>query len=444
MKNTTLLKLNYFHALLAVVILAGFSSCSSSKDAANANDGIYGAASQKEEIVMVKDSRSGYYQNYFTQERQEVDDIITDIDNYQSYQETDTVYVDEGYEQGKAPWSYSDTKVTVHVGVGFGGYWGWGSPCFGWGYGYAGYGWGYPCGGWGWGYPGYGWGWGYPGYGWGWGYYPPYWGGYPPYYRPYPPYYGGYTYGKRYASNYGRFNTASLYNNSNSLSNRYYRSSDYNRRAQSRTYRSSSYPSNSQYKGNYNRSSRSNNRSYQPNNRSYNKPSNRSYTPRNSSPSPSMRSSSPGMSRGSSMGRSSGRRNLSYSNIREAQQSGRAAYAESNGTNRTFVKRSGANKETKATRVSYTRPTRSTQYVNNSQVKRPLRMTKSNSAGSSYRSSSGNRSSYSKSSSGRSTVSRSSGSSVRSSSGSSSVRSSGSSSGSSRSSRSSSSPRSKQ
>jgi hypothetical protein len=357
MKNTTLLKLNYFHALLSVVVLAGFSSCSSSQNASS--DGIYGPSSQKEEIVMVKDNQAGYYQNYFSQERQEVDEIITDIDNYNSYQEdTDTIYVDDEYDQGKAPWSYSDTQVTVHIGVGFGGYWGWGSPCFGWGYGYAGYGWGYPCGGWGypgygWGYPGYGWGypgygWGYPGWGWG---YPPYWGGYPPYN-------GRYTYGKRYASNYGRFNTANVYGNRNSLSNRYYRSSDYNRRVQSRDYRSS-YPSNSGNKSNYNRSSRNNNRNYQPNNRSYNKSNNRSYTPRNSSPAPRARSSSPSMSRGSSMGRSSGRRNLSYSNIRADQRNNRPAYAGTirgtNTTNRTFVKRSDAQREAKATRVKATK-----------------------------------------------------------------------------------------
>ena len=204
MKNSTPFKNILFYSISFILLSMGLFSCSSSQQAYNDGDGIYGNPETKGEVVMVRDTRTDYYQNYFTGENENSQEIFTDIDAYEGYSDTDTVYVDNQYENGNPPWEQTVSSVSINVNVGFGG-WGRGGCGYG-GYGgyyggfYGGYGgWGYPCYGYGYGY-GFGWG-----YGWGYGgYYPGY---YPPYYPGYyPPYYERSTYGKRYASNTGRIN----------------------------------------------------------------------------------------------------------------------------------------------------------------------------------------------------------------------------------------------
>jgi len=340
MKNITQLRNSLLSGLFMVILLGVFSSCSSSKNAHYSDDGIYGTtpSQPQEEVVMVRDTRSDYYQNYFSGEKEIHEEIFTDIDAYQGYQDTDTVYVDDQYVGGNPPWEYSNSNVSVNFSLGFGGGWGWGYP--GWGAG------------WGWGYPGWGWGpgWGYPGWGWGpgWGYYPPY--------------YGHYTYGRRYAHNTSRLNTRGVYNE-RTLSSRYNRSSsNYDRRLASSNYSRGRYPS----------SARNLNRSYQRStgtrsssryNRSTNRGSNSKYYNRSAPRSRSYRGtrSSSGMSRGGmsrggmsrggmsrgGMSRSSGRRNLSYIDLDNS----------SYGSNRTFVKRNTGIKDVAARngRISYSK-----------------------------------------------------------------------------------------
>ncbi len=349
MKNITQTRNLLFSGLSMVILLGVFSSCSSSKNTHYSDDGIYGTtpSQPQEEVVMVRDTRSDYYQNYFSGEKEIHEEIFTDVDSYQGYQDTDTVYVDEQYAGGYPPWEYSNSNVSVNFSVGFGGGWGygWGYPCYGWGWGWSGYGWGYPCGGW-----GYGWGWGYPGYGWGY----PGWG-WGPGWGYYPPYYGHYTYGKRYAHNTSRLNTRGVYNE-RTLSSRYNRSSsNYDRRLASNNYSRGRYPNSarnldrSYQRSTRNRSgsnyNRSTNRGY--NSRSYNRsaPGSRSYRGTRSSSGMSRGGMSRGgMSRGG-MSRSSGRRNMSYIDLDNS----------SYGSNRTFVKRNTGVKSvaTNNNRISY-------------------------------------------------------------------------------------------
>ena len=426
MKNITQQRNSLLSGLYMVILLGMFSSCSSSKNTHYSDDGIYGTtpSQPQEEVVMVRDTRSDYYQNYFSGEKEIHDEIFTDIDSYQGYQDTDTIYVDEQYAGGNPPWEYSNSNVSINFSVGFGGGWGygWGSPCYGWGWGWSGYGWGYPCGGWGygygWGYPGYGWGypgygWGYPGYGWGypgWGYYPPY--------------YGNYTYGKRYAHNTSRLNTRGVYNE-RTLSSRYKRSSsNYDRRLASNNYSRGRYPNSAQNLGrSYQRSSRSRSGS------TYNRSTNRNYNSRSynrSSPrSGSYRGtrSSSGMSRGSmsrgGMSRSSGRRNMSYIDLDNS----------SYGSNRTFVKRNTGVKDVAANngRISYSKARGNSNYQRIARTNPAVSRgnsgsyrggTNSNVRSSSTRSSSGKSNSSSRSGSySRSSSRSSSGSSFRSSGG---------------------------
>lgn len=357
MKNITHPRNTLFTSISLILLLGVFSSCSSSKNGYYSDDGIYGKTDsrEKEEVVMVRDTRSDYYQNYFAGEKEYHDEIFTDIDSYKGYQDSDTVYVDEGYVEGNPPWEYSNSQVTVNIGLGFGGGWGWGYgwgyPYYGWGYPGWAYGWNYPYYGWGWGYPGWGWtypgwGWGYPGYGWGhpgWG-----WG---PGWGYYPPYHGPYTYGKRYAHNTSRLNTTNVYNE-RSLSSRYNRSSSNFDRRVATNYSRGRYPSSADKSARtYDRSSRTGaSRSNPSYNRSsggkYNSPSSRGYNSRSyNRSSPGVRSSS-GMSRGGGMSRSSGRRHMSYVDLDNTPY----------GSNKTFIKRGNTVKRASGdSRISYSK-----------------------------------------------------------------------------------------
>ncbi len=339
---TSLKNKNFYGVGLGFLIMALYS-CGSSKQAYNSNDGIYGTPASNEAVVMVRDTKSDYYQNYFAGENELSQEIFTDIDAYEGYNDADTLYAENEYDNGNPPWEYSTSSVSINFNVGFGGYgpygWAYGWNGFGYGWGYPGYFWGYPRYGWGypgygWGYPGYGWGypgygWGYPGYGWGypgygWGYYPPHYPGYPGYYRP------G-TYGKRYAHNTGRDATYQRFNTRNiSPENKFNPA----RRSSSTRNLASSYDSNRYRTANRNSSSQiKNSRSYrQRSNYSrsnegsngYNKFGNnrsRNYNSRSSnynsrSSAPAYRSGSSGY-RGSSSGSrsSSRRREMSYNNV---------------------------------------------------------------------------------------------------------------------------------
>ena len=378
MKNFTSLKNICFYGVSLILLTGGLYSCGSSQQAYNEGDGIYGSPQTKGEVVMVRDTKSDYYQNYFAGENQNSQEIFTDIDAYEGYNDTDTIYVENQYSNGNPPWEQSSSNVTISFNMGFGGYYGWGYPYYGYGYGwgYPGYGWGYP--GYGWGYPGYGWGypgygWGYPGYGWG---YPGYgWGHYPPYY---PGYYERATYGKRYANNsgsingnYGRMNTRNI-----STENKFNRA--YSRSANSRNV-ASSYGTNSRGSSSrYGTTQGNNNRSYQ-NRSSYNRansssnyrnnssgnnsgsykrsaaPASRSYSsPSSRSGSSGMRSGSSGMRSGSSgMRSSSGRRQMSYNNMDSSPTS----------SNRKFVKKTTSYESAASNeRVSYTTAKNSNTY----------------------------------------------------------------------------------
>ena len=80
MKNFTLLKKFFFTSLSTLLLISVFGACSSSKQAYQSDDGIY--SSGTDEVVMVRDSRTEYYQNYFAGERELSEQIFTDIGTF--------------------------------------------------------------------------------------------------------------------------------------------------------------------------------------------------------------------------------------------------------------------------------------------------------------------------------------------------------------------------
>ncbi len=131
MKNDKNYKYILTFTSLILLIIFSTTSCITPQDAYN-NDGIYGSQNSNKEVVLVKDSKSDYYQEYFSGEsgRYEIDedDVFTDIDNYEGYAETDTLYVEDQYNEGYAPWDYNtDVSINFYGGFGYygyGGYWG--------------------------------------------------------------------------------------------------------------------------------------------------------------------------------------------------------------------------------------------------------------------------------------------------------------------------------
>ena len=138
MRNITPFKKYLFNSSILGLLLVVFASCSSSQRAYTEGDGIYGSPEPKEEVVMVRDTRTDYYQNYFSGERNNSEEIFTDIDAYEGDYDNDTLYVEDQYV-GNPPWEATGSNVSISFSVGVGGYYGWGAPCYGWG-GY--YGWG--------------------------------------------------------------------------------------------------------------------------------------------------------------------------------------------------------------------------------------------------------------------------------------------------------------
>ena len=70
MKNITQLKNILFNSIALGLLTVGFSSCSSTQQAYNEDDGIYGSGQTKQEVVMVRDTKTDYYQNYFSGEKE--------------------------------------------------------------------------------------------------------------------------------------------------------------------------------------------------------------------------------------------------------------------------------------------------------------------------------------------------------------------------------------
>lgn len=118
-----------------------------------------------------------HYQDYFGSLKEDYQ-VMTDVDNYSSTNDSTVVADNTGYA-ARPSWGSNPDNVTINI---YDTGWGWNSwygPGLGWGWNY---GWGWNS----WYGPGWGWGWNY---GWGWnagwawgGYYGPYWGGYYPYY----------------------------------------------------------------------------------------------------------------------------------------------------------------------------------------------------------------------------------------------------------------------
>jgi len=203
MKKIILIKSAVPVFLFGILALTGLVSCTSTQGMYSENDGIYESTTppvrtKSEQVVIINDGSGQKYQKYFETEANNIytgeDEIFTNIDTYSSYNDTlqGNIIINNYYNEGAAPWGYTDEYATVNINMGYGGYWGY--PYYGfYNMGYGGY-WGYG------GYGGYGGYWGYDRYWffggyWG-GYYPPY-AGFDPLY---PPYYGNYTHGKR--SNY--------------------------------------------------------------------------------------------------------------------------------------------------------------------------------------------------------------------------------------------------
>ena len=116
MKNFTSFKNILFYSISVIALSSLLYSCSSSQQAYNDGDGIYGAPEKKNEVVMVRDTRTDYYQNYFSGENENSQEIFTDIDAYEGYAENDTVYV-ENYNNGNPPWEKTTSSVSISFNV---------------------------------------------------------------------------------------------------------------------------------------------------------------------------------------------------------------------------------------------------------------------------------------------------------------------------------------
>ena len=66
MKIFTPFKNIVFYSISLTLLSAGLFSCSSSQQAYNDGDGIYGSPQTKSEVVMVRDTKTDYYQNYLS------------------------------------------------------------------------------------------------------------------------------------------------------------------------------------------------------------------------------------------------------------------------------------------------------------------------------------------------------------------------------------------
>ena len=121
MKNITIpiFSARYFWGISLVSII--LVSCGSNKSAYHSGDGIYGEPEPEpqEEVVMVRDTKNDYYQNYFSGERENNEEYFTDIESYEGYA-ADTMYVEKGYTQGYAPWGSNSSNVSVNFSIGFG------------------------------------------------------------------------------------------------------------------------------------------------------------------------------------------------------------------------------------------------------------------------------------------------------------------------------------
>ena len=105
-------------------------------------DGIYGNSEVRNVERVPNSNSNNHYQDYFSslQDDNQSTEIFTDIDNYNSFNDTNQVN-DDDY----AGWGNNTAETSINLNSYNSGF------SFGLGYGYSSYGWGYPY--YGWNYP---------------------------------------------------------------------------------------------------------------------------------------------------------------------------------------------------------------------------------------------------------------------------------------------------
>ncbi|MEQ6125184.1 hypothetical protein AAON49_13330 [Pseudotenacibaculum sp. MALMAid0570] len=124
--------------LLSLFVLVLGSSCTIYQNVPD-DDGIYSTSEKKEPRVIVEnsDEHKDYEKNYFSKELEKIDqingtDIITDVENYSSYNDTipdTTNEIEDTTINTNKDWGYNDNDdVVVHINVinDFYPYWGFG------------------------------------------------------------------------------------------------------------------------------------------------------------------------------------------------------------------------------------------------------------------------------------------------------------------------------
>ncbi len=135
MKKIILIKSAVPVFLFGILALTGLVSCTSTQGMYSENDGIYESTAppvrtQPEQVVIINDGSGQKYQKYFETEANNIytgeDEIFTDVDTYSSYNDSlqGNVIINNYYNEGAAPWGYTDEYATVNFNIGYGGYWG--------------------------------------------------------------------------------------------------------------------------------------------------------------------------------------------------------------------------------------------------------------------------------------------------------------------------------
>ena len=166
--------------ILSFISMLFFVACGSYQNSSYYDtDGIYGSSDTKVRKQKTYDDSGIVYQSYFNSLQQE-NEVFTDIENYNSYDENSN----PNTLSGNPGWGGNSQGINInYFPNNFGMNWGlgWGMPFNNWGWGmpFNNWGWGMPLGHWntmnfGWGFGGFGgfwgngfnnWGWGYPNYG---------------------------------------------------------------------------------------------------------------------------------------------------------------------------------------------------------------------------------------------------------------------------------------
>jgi hypothetical protein len=224
MKTNFLSQIRNFRWLPVVTLGILVTSCGSYQNSSYYdNDGVYGSTGTTRVNAPQQDnSNSEYYRNYFSSLNEESQELITNVENYTTPQDSTQTTAARTASSNYNGWGNNATNVTVNYYDSWNDGWGWNGGWGGWGLGWnAGWGgWGWNNWGWnggwglgwnaGWGWGGWGgWGWNNwygPGWGWGWNsWYGPGWG------------WGG-GWNNHFAYNGGRRNT--IYRNPTALNGR--------------------------------------------------------------------------------------------------------------------------------------------------------------------------------------------------------------------------------